>query len=166
MYWVCTTTEYVLSMYVVHTQYIPVCTEYVLSMYSVQGYARCTLQLQSCYLVHFRVQTLYILGVAQCCIGAYYAIVPYHPVLLCSGTYLPVPPCNAPHDPEDFDISIWYSVHPDLHSAKCCADLDVPSTKLKFRNSQDCEVHYKEVCTSTEQYKVVWYYSIVCTNTE
>jgi hypothetical protein len=25
---------------------------------------------------------------AQCCFGAYYAIVPYHLVLLCSGTYL------------------------------------------------------------------------------
>ena len=26
-------------------------------------------------------------------------------------------------------------------------------------------MHYKEVCTATEQYKVVWYYSIVRTNT-
>jgi hypothetical protein len=39
-------------------------------------------------------------------------------VLLCSGVYLLVPPCNAPHDPEDFDISIRHSVHPDLHSAR------------------------------------------------
>jgi hypothetical protein len=124
-------------------------------MYSVQGYARCSLPLQSCYLVHFRIQTLYILGVAQGCIRAYYAIVPYHPVLLCSSIYLPVPPCNAPHDPEDFDILIWYSAHLGLHSANCCADLDVPSTKLKCRNSQDSEVHYTEVSTSTEQYKVV-----------
>ncbi len=150
-------------------------TEYVLSTYSVHGDARCLLTLQSCYLVYFQVQILYILGVTQCCIGAYYAIVPYHPVLLCSGTCLFVPPCNAPHDPEDFDISIWYSVHPDLHTANCCADLhtanccadlDVPSTKLKCRNPQDREVHYKELCTTTEQNKVIWYYSIVHTNTE
>ncbi len=53
-------------------------------MYSVQGYACCTLTLQSCNSVYFRVQTLYIPGVAQCCIGANYAIVPYHRALYCS----------------------------------------------------------------------------------
>ncbi len=142
-------------MYLVHIQYILVCTQYVLSMYSVQDYARCALTSQSCYSVYFPVQTLYLHGMAQCYIGAYYAIVPYHPVLLCGGTYLLVPPCNARHDPEDFNISIWNSVHPDLQSANCCADLDVPSTKLKCRNPQDRDVHYKEVCTTTEQYKVV-----------
>jgi hypothetical protein len=29
-------------------------------------------------------------------------------VLVCSGTYLIVPPCNAVHDPSEIDISIWY----------------------------------------------------------
>jgi hypothetical protein len=30
--------------------------------------------------------------------------------------------------------------------------------------AEDHEQHYKEVCTATEQRKVVWYYSIVQTN--
>ncbi len=54
-----------------------------------------------------------------------------------------------------------------VHSSNGCADLDVPSTKSKCQNPQDSatsEPHYKEVCTATEQYKVVWYYSIVHTN--
>jgi hypothetical protein len=63
-------TEYLLSTYSVHTENILVCIEYVLSMYSVQGSASCPLTLQFCNSVYFRVQTLYILGVAQCCIGA------------------------------------------------------------------------------------------------
>jgi hypothetical protein len=124
-------------------------------MDSVQGYARCAVTLQSCNFVHFQVQILCILGMAQCRIGAYYAIVPYHIVLLCSGIYLYIPSCNAPHDPSNFDISIWYSVQLDLHTELRCADPDVLSTKLKCRNHSDREVHYKEVCTGIYSYRAV-----------
>ncbi len=71
-------TKYVLSTYLVHNEYILVCTQYVLSTYSVQGYACCAVTSQSCYLVYFRIQTLCILGMAQCCNGMYYAIVQNH----------------------------------------------------------------------------------------
>ena len=59
----------------------------------------------------------------------------------------------------------WYSVHPDLHSADRCADLDVLRTKLKCRNRQNREQRYRVVGTATEQYKVVWYYSMVRSGT-
>jgi hypothetical protein len=44
-------------------------------------------------------------------------------------------------------------VHMDLHSPNGCADLNVPSTKLKCRNPQDRDKNYKKVCTAADQYK-------------
>jgi hypothetical protein len=73
--------------------------------------------LQSCYLVYFRVQTLCIPGMAQCCNGTYSGFVQNH-----LKQY--IPPCNACPYPEDFNILIWYSVHLDLHSLLLCADPD------------------------------------------
>ncbi len=109
---------------------------------------------QSCYLVFFRVQTLCILGMAQCWNGMYSGIVRNHFVLVCSGTYLLVMHVMILR----ILFSIWYLVHLDLHSSDGCADLDVPSTKLKCRNPQDRDMHYKEVCTATDQYK--WFRTI------
>ncbi len=75
-------TKYVHSTYWVHTDYTLVYTQYWLSTYSVHGYTCCAVTSQSCYSVYFWVQTLCILGMAQCSIGTPHAIVQYH--LFCS----------------------------------------------------------------------------------
>jgi hypothetical protein len=41
----------------------------------------------------------------------------YRTVPPCSALHRYIPPCNACHNSEDFFISIWCPVHPDLHSA-------------------------------------------------
>ncbi len=79
-------TQYKLSMYWVHTGMYWVRTEYGLSTGLCPLLSDVTvLQLS---LLPGTNSTLCILGMAQCCIGVYYAIAPYHLVLLCSGTYL------------------------------------------------------------------------------
>jgi hypothetical protein len=137
----------------VHTKYILVCTVYVLSTYSVQDYARCIPRL--CNVEVLQLCLLWSTNSVHTWYGTllHWYTTCYSTVQPCSALHRYIPPCNAVHNPEDFFILIWYSVHPNLHSANCCADLDVLSTKLKWRNLQDHEQHYKEVCTSAEQNK-------------
>jgi hypothetical protein len=115
---------------------------------------------------------VYLLGVAQCCdccVGTYYAIVPYHLVVLSSCIYWYISPCNAAHDPEDF----W---HFDLvlGTTRCTALIAmqiwmyrVPNWNVEILRIVSCIARwYVPVCTAIEQYKVVWYCSIVLTDTE
>jgi hypothetical protein len=48
---------------------------------------------------------------------------------------------------------------PDLHSPKGCADPDVLSTKSKCQFLLNHDMHYKEVCTATDQYK--WFHTML-----
>jgi hypothetical protein len=63
-------------------------------------------------------QIPYVLGMAECCIGLYHAIVQYHLVLLCTSTYRYLSPCNAVHHPGEFWFSVWYTVHTVIN-ARC-----------------------------------------------
>ncbi len=67
----------------------------------------------------------------------YWCVVSYHLVLLCRSTYLFVMHLTS------------------LRISNGCADPDVPSTKLKCRNPQDREVHYKEVQGGMYRYRAV-----------
>ena len=112
-----------------------------------------------------QVHTWCILSMAQWFISTYHFVPCYSIIPPCTALLWYILPCTAGHDSEDFDILFWYSVHPDLHSADHCADLDVLSTKLKCQNPQNSDRLYMVVCTATEQYKVVWYYSMVQSGT-
>ena len=73
-------------------------------------------------------------------------------------------PCMYQYMPSTYQVQQEYIL---VHTCKCfgipstnkyvlsdqrCADLDVPSTKLKCQNPQDCDMNYKEVCTGAERY--------------
>ena len=112
-----------------------------------------------------QVHTWCILSMAQWFISTYHFVPCYSIIPPCTALLRYLLPCTAVHDSEKIDILFWYSVHPDLHSADRCADLDVLSTKLKCRFSQNREQRYRVVGTQTEQYKAVWYYSMVRSGT-
>ena len=49
----------------------------------------------------------------------------YSTVPPCTALYWYILPCTMVHDPSGFGFSIWYFVRRELHSANCCAALDV-----------------------------------------
>jgi hypothetical protein len=101
---------------------------------------------------------------AQCCIGAYYAIVPYHLVLLCSGTYLLVMHCTI----LAISTFLFGTQYNWICTLNCAVQIQmywVSNWNVEIARIVRCITRrYVQVYTATEKYKVVWYYSIVCTN--
>jgi hypothetical protein len=99
------------------------------------------------------------------CIGVYYAIVSYHLVLLCSGTYLLVMHLTILRI-LTFRFGTRYIRICTAISAVQIWMYSVPDRNVEILRIVRCITRrYREVCTATEQYRVVWYYSIVRTNT-